>query len=98
MECTTEPSSGANTIYNGTKELFFTFDGSTDCDNEITQMLSIYGGELVEIVCASFSSSKASSTSVWLVCLMTFLGKRRRKYLSIKRRNSDGKVEFVFDL
>ena len=98
MECTTEPSSGTNTIYNGTKELFFTFDGSTDCDEEVTQMLSINGGELVEKVCASFSSSRVSSTSVWLVCLMTFLGKRRPNFLFIKRRNSDGKVEFVFDL
>ena len=38
-----------NTMSNGTDTLEFTFDGETDCDEEPTQMLSINGGEVVEV-------------------------------------------------
>ena len=47
--CETEPISGTNTMSNGTDTLEFTFDGETDCDEEPTQMLSINGGEAVEV-------------------------------------------------
>jgi hypothetical protein len=54
--CESEPLSGTNTLSNGTDTLEFTFDGETDCDEEPTQMLSINGGDPVEVAGASCST------------------------------------------
>ena len=47
--CDTEPVSGTNTMTNGVDEVVYTFDGSTDCDEEPTQMMSVNGEEAVEV-------------------------------------------------
>jgi hypothetical protein len=47
--CETEPISGTNTMTTSEDSLVYTFDGGTDCDEEPTQMLSINGGEFVEV-------------------------------------------------
>lgn len=77
-QCGSEPISGTNTVSNGVDELVFTFDGATDCDEEPTQMLSINGGEAVEVAGASCSSSPVRSTMMWVVGLLTMLFVRRR--------------------
>lgn len=76
--CPSEPLSGTNTLSNGVDEAVFTFDGATDCDEEPTQMLSVNGGEAVEVSGASCSSMSSTSTMTWMVGLMSLLGLRRR--------------------
>ena len=57
--CESEPISGTNTITNGNDVYVFTFDGATDCDEEPTQMLSVNGGEAVEVAGAACSTMSA---------------------------------------
>ena len=70
--CETEPVSGTNTITNGNDVYVFTFDGATDCDEEPTQMLSLNGGEAVEVSGTSCStmSNRAGLMTIFLSMLM----------------------------
>ena len=57
--CESEPISGTNTMTNGEDDMVYTFDGVTDCDEEPTQLLSINGGESVEVQGASCSANSS---------------------------------------
>ena len=57
--CESEPLSGTNTMTNGEDDMVYTFDGVTDCDEEPTQLLSINGGESVEVQGASCSANSS---------------------------------------
>ena len=77
-QCGSEPISGTNTVSNGVDELVFTFDGATDCDEEPTQMLSVNGGDPVEVAGASCSTASPKYTLMWMVGLLGMLTTRRR--------------------
>ena len=77
--CETEPISGTNTITNGDDVYVFTFDGASDCDLEPTQMLSLNGGESIEV--SGTSCSTMSNRAGFMTILFSIL------MLAIRRRH-----------
>jgi len=78
--CESEPVSGTNTMTNGIDSFVFTFDGATDCDEEPTQMLSVNGGEAVEVEGTGCSTMSArTGIMAMLFAFGLSLVRRRRE-------------------
>ena len=77
--CATEPLSGENVVSNGSDEARFTFDGTTDCDEEPTQMLSFNGDTPVEVNGVNCSTASVTGMMTWISGLLGLLFVRRRQ-------------------